>query len=158
MLTLYDNCLLMLTLYDNYLLMLTLYDNCLLMLTLYDNYLLMLTLYDNYLLMLTLYDNCLLMLTCPVQCKERMRPVKKSLKQLDNPDPAVSDKEQMNHTWHCLIRIGNHINNCLADIKDTDAIREWRRWVVRMWCLEPQWWARCCGACCYRLIESYRVL
>ena len=98
--------------------MLTLYDNCLLMLTLDDNCLVMLTLYDNCLLMLTLNDNCLLMLTCAVQCKERMRPVKKSLKQLDNPDPSGSDKEQKNHTWRCLIRISNHINSCLADIKD----------------------------------------
>ncbi|KAI0207728.1 Chromodomain-helicase-DNA-binding protein 1 [Lamellibrachia satsuma] len=59
-------------------------------------------------------------------CKERMRPVKKSLKQLDNPDPTMSDKEQMNHTRRCLIRIGNHINSCLADIKDPEAVKEWR--------------------------------
>ncbi|KAI0238291.1 Chromodomain-helicase-DNA-binding protein 1, partial [Lamellibrachia satsuma] len=54
-----------------------------------------------------------------------MRPVKKSLKQLDNPDPTMSDKEQMNHTRRCLIHINRHISSCLADIKDPEAVKEW---------------------------------
>ncbi|ELU11024.1 hypothetical protein CAPTEDRAFT_167753 [Capitella teleta] len=60
------------------------------------------------------------------QCKEKMRPVKKWLKLLDKPDAGLSDKEQVNHTRQCLLKIGDHINECLHHFNDPDVIKEWR--------------------------------
>ena len=61
------------------------------------------------------------------QCKEKMRPVKKALKQLDNPDPGLSEKEQLEHTRKCLLQIGDHITECLSMItQDLERIKEWR--------------------------------
>ena len=57
-----------------------------------------------------------------------MRPVKKALKLLDNPDAGLSEKEQLNHTRTCLLKIGDHINECLHDFNDPEIIKEWRRW------------------------------
>lgn len=46
------------------------------------------------------------------ECKEKMRPVKKALKALDNPDDSLSEIEQVNHTRLCLLQIGEQINTC----------------------------------------------
>ena len=59
-----------------------------------------------------------------------MRPVKKALKQLDNPDPDLSEKDQLNHTRRCLLKIGDRIAECLARYRDPEKIKEWRRWVL----------------------------
>lgn len=56
-----------------------------------------------------------------------MRPVKKALKALDNPDTSLSEQEQVNHTRQCLLQIGDQINCCLSAYKDADKIKEWRR-------------------------------
>lgn len=56
-----------------------------------------------------------------------MRPVKKSLKALDNPDQTLSDAEQVQHTQQCLMHIGEHIDKCLAAIHDPERIRVWRK-------------------------------
>lgn len=56
-----------------------------------------------------------------------MRPVKKALKQLDNPDETLPEKEQVNHTRQCLLRIGDRINECLRTYSDPDKVKEWRR-------------------------------
>lgn len=61
------------------------------------------------------------------ECKERMRPVKKALKALDNPDQSMSETEQVQHTRDCLIQIGEQINTVLAQYSDPDKIKEWRR-------------------------------
>jgi chromodomain-helicase-DNA-binding protein 1 len=61
------------------------------------------------------------------ECKEKMRPVKKALKALDNPDQTVSEQEQLNHTRNCLLQIGNQINHCLTEYKDPEKVKEWRR-------------------------------
>lgn len=61
------------------------------------------------------------------ECKEKMRPVKKALKALDNPDQSLSEQEQVNHTRMCLIQIGEQINVCLSEYMDQDKIKEWRR-------------------------------
>lgn len=61
------------------------------------------------------------------ECKEKMRPVKKALKALDNPDQSLSEQEQVNHTRMCLIQIGEQINVCLSKYTDPDKIKEWRR-------------------------------
>uniref|UniRef100_A0A669R2H6 Chromodomain helicase DNA binding protein 1 n=1 Tax=Phasianus colchicus TaxID=9054 RepID=A0A669R2H6_PHACC len=45
-------------------------------------------------------------------CKERMRPVKAALKQLDRPEKGLSEREQLEHTRQCLIKIGDHITEC----------------------------------------------
>lgn len=55
-----------------------------------------------------------------------MRPVKKALKALDRPDQSLSEAEQVAHTRHCLVQIGNQINTCLAEYKDPEQIKEWR--------------------------------
>lgn len=61
------------------------------------------------------------------ECKERMRPVKKALKALDNPDQSMSESEQVQHTRECLIHIGEQINTVLSQYSDPEKIKEWRR-------------------------------
>lgn len=60
------------------------------------------------------------------ECKEKMRPVKKALKTLDNPDQTLPPQEQVNQTRACLLAIGNQINTCLTSFKDPEKIKEWR--------------------------------
>ncbi|XP_069683280.1 chromodomain-helicase-DNA-binding protein 1 isoform X2 [Periplaneta americana] len=60
------------------------------------------------------------------ECKEKMRPVKKALKALDNPDQTLTESEQVNHTRQCLLQIGDQINRCLSEYKDPDKVKEWR--------------------------------
>ncbi|KAL1493434.1 hypothetical protein ABEB36_011490 [Hypothenemus hampei] len=60
------------------------------------------------------------------ECKERMRPVKKALKALDNPDQSMSEADQVQHTRECLILIGEQINTVLSEYSDQDKIKEWR--------------------------------
>lgn len=64
------------------------------------------------------------------ECKEKMRPVKKALKALDNPDQSLSEQEQVQHTRECLLQIGEQINVCLSQYTDPEKIKEWRRYVV----------------------------
>ncbi|XP_062998502.1 chromodomain-helicase-DNA-binding protein 2 isoform X2 [Elgaria multicarinata webbii] len=59
-------------------------------------------------------------------CKERMRPVKKALKQLDKPEKGLSVQEQLEHTRSGLLKIGDHILACLKDYSDQDDIKLWR--------------------------------
>ncbi|XP_077296333.1 chromodomain-helicase-DNA-binding protein 1 [Arctopsyche grandis] len=60
------------------------------------------------------------------ECKEKMRPVKKALRALDNPDQTLSEAEQMNRTRVCLRQIGNQIDMCLDTYWDADKKVEWR--------------------------------
>ncbi|KAL3289544.1 hypothetical protein HHI36_022961 [Cryptolaemus montrouzieri] len=61
------------------------------------------------------------------ECKEKMRPVKKALKALDNPDQSLPEAEQVNHTRLCLLQIGEQINVCLKEFKnDPEKAKEWR--------------------------------
>ncbi|XP_066558084.1 chromodomain-helicase-DNA-binding protein 2 isoform X2 [Amia ocellicauda] len=60
-------------------------------------------------------------------CKERMRPVKKALKQLDKPDEGLSVQEQLQHTRTCLLKIGDRITECLKAYSDPDHVKTWRR-------------------------------
>ncbi|KAM6301549.1 chromodomain-helicase-DNA-binding protein 2-like [Podargus strigoides] len=60
-------------------------------------------------------------------CKERMRPVKKALKQLDKPGKGLTVQEQREHTRNCLLKIGDHISECLKAYTDQDQIKLWRR-------------------------------
>lgn len=62
-----------------------------------------------------------------VQCKERMRPVKKALKQLDKPDEGLSVQEQLQHTRTCLLKIGDRITECLKAYSDPEHVKTWRR-------------------------------
>lgn len=70
-------------------------------------------------------SRCVLML----QCKERMRPVKAALKQLDRPEKGLSEREQLEHTRQCLIKIGDHITECLKEYSNPDHIKQWRKLV-----------------------------
>uniref|UniRef100_T1GR74 Helicase C-terminal domain-containing protein n=1 Tax=Megaselia scalaris TaxID=36166 RepID=T1GR74_MEGSC len=60
------------------------------------------------------------------ECKEKMRPVKKSLKALDKPDSNLSSQQLVDHTRQCLLSIGKQIDVCLKEYKDPDRIKEWR--------------------------------
>uniref|UniRef100_F7D0V6 Chromodomain helicase DNA-binding protein 1 n=1 Tax=Xenopus tropicalis TaxID=8364 RepID=F7D0V6_XENTR len=60
-------------------------------------------------------------------CKERMRPVKAALKQLDRPEKGLSEREQLEHTRQCLIKIGDHITECLKEYANPDQIKQWRK-------------------------------
>lgn len=60
------------------------------------------------------------------KCKEMMRPVKRALKRLDNPDEGMSDKEQLVHTRQCLLKIGDRINECMGHYNDPEVIKQWR--------------------------------
>ncbi|XP_064609561.1 LOW QUALITY PROTEIN: chromodomain-helicase-DNA-binding protein 1-like [Liolophura sinensis] len=60
------------------------------------------------------------------ECKEKMRPVKRALKQLYNPDEGLSEREQIEHTRKCLLKIGDRITACLAVYNDPEVIKEWR--------------------------------
>ncbi|XP_032906024.1 chromodomain-helicase-DNA-binding protein 2 isoform X7 [Amblyraja radiata] len=60
-------------------------------------------------------------------CKERMRPVKKALKQLDKPEEGLSEKEQLQHTRSCLLKIGDRITDCLKAYSDSEHVKIWRR-------------------------------
>ncbi|XP_030921247.1 chromodomain-helicase-DNA-binding protein 1-like isoform X2 [Geospiza fortis] len=60
-------------------------------------------------------------------CKERMRPVKAALKQLDRPEKGLSEREQLEHTRQCLIKIGDHITECLKEYANPEQIKQWRK-------------------------------
>uniref|UniRef100_A0A3B3D652 Chromodomain helicase DNA binding protein 2 n=1 Tax=Oryzias melastigma TaxID=30732 RepID=A0A3B3D652_ORYME len=61
---------------------------------------------------------------------ERMRPVKKALKQLDKPDEGLSDQEQLQHTRTCLLKIGDRITECLKSYNDPEHVKLWRNlWI-----------------------------
>lgn len=60
------------------------------------------------------------------ECKEKMRPVKKALKALDNPDRTLSEQDQVNNTRGCLLSIGKQIDECLLVYKEADKVKEWR--------------------------------
>lgn len=64
-----------------------------------------------------------------MQCKERMRPVKKALKQLDKPDEGLSVQEQLQHTRTCLLKIGDRITECLKSYSDPEHVKTWRRYL-----------------------------
>lgn len=64
---------------------------------------------------------------CVLQCKERMRPVKAALKQLDRPEKGLSEREQLEHTRQCLIKIGDHITECLKEYTNPEQIKQWRK-------------------------------
>uniref|UniRef100_A0A8C5TGU4 DNA helicase n=1 Tax=Malurus cyaneus samueli TaxID=2593467 RepID=A0A8C5TGU4_9PASS len=64
---------------------------------------------------------------CLITCKERMRPVKAALKQLDRPEKGLSEREQLEHTRQCLIKIGDHITECLKEYTNPEQIKQWRK-------------------------------
>lgn len=55
-----------------------------------------------------------------------MRPVKKALRALDNPDQTLSEHEQVTRTRACLTQIGNQIDICLEAYNDPEKKVEWR--------------------------------
>lgn len=55
-----------------------------------------------------------------------MRPVKKALRALDNPDQTLSETEQVARTRACLSQIGHQIDICLEAYPDPEKKVEWR--------------------------------
>ncbi|XP_013134989.1 PREDICTED: chromodomain-helicase-DNA-binding protein 1 isoform X3 [Papilio polytes] len=60
------------------------------------------------------------------ECKEKMRPVKKALRALDNPDQTLTESEQVSRTRSCLAQIGSQIDICLDEYPDPEKKVEWR--------------------------------
>lgn len=62
-----------------------------------------------------------------IECKERMRPVKKSLKMIGKSSGNLTKSEQKNH----LITIGNRIKQCLEEEcqGDISKSKEWRNYL-----------------------------
>ncbi|OQR70391.1 chromodomain-helicase-DNA-binding protein 1-like [Tropilaelaps mercedesae] len=62
------------------------------------------------------------------ECKEKMRPVKKALKQLDPQDRSLTKDEQIRQIRRCLVKIGDRINECLEEYPH-DRARQWRSYL-----------------------------
>uniref|UniRef100_A0A2C9JCR5 Uncharacterized protein n=2 Tax=Biomphalaria glabrata TaxID=6526 RepID=A0A2C9JCR5_BIOGL len=60
------------------------------------------------------------------ECKEKMRPLKKVLKQLSEPDESLSEKEQVAFIRSILLKLGDHINTCIEELSDPEKIKFWR--------------------------------
>jgi len=60
------------------------------------------------------------------QCKEKMRPMKKILKQLSDPDASLNEKEQVVFIRDILLKIGDHIGTCMEAFSDPEKIKHWR--------------------------------
>ncbi|XP_070204130.1 chromodomain-helicase-DNA-binding protein 1-like isoform X3 [Littorina saxatilis] len=60
------------------------------------------------------------------ECKEKMRPVKKSLKQLDKARDGPDEKTVLSVLRQCLLHIGDHITKCLSSMSDPEQIKFWR--------------------------------
>ncbi|XP_059176230.1 chromodomain-helicase-DNA-binding protein 1-like isoform X3 [Physella acuta] len=60
------------------------------------------------------------------ECKEKMRPLKKVLKQLSEPDESLSEKDQVAFIRSILLKIGDHINVCIEEYSDPEKIKFWR--------------------------------
>uniref|UniRef100_D4AAG9 Chromodomain helicase DNA binding protein 1 n=1 Tax=Rattus norvegicus TaxID=10116 RepID=D4AAG9_RAT len=52
---------------------------------------------------------------------------KAALKQLDRPEKGLSEREQLEHTRQCLIKIGDHITECLKEYSNPEQIKQWRK-------------------------------
>ncbi|KAM3827943.1 chromodomain-helicase-DNA-binding protein 2-like [Vipera latastei] len=59
-------------------------------------------------------------------CKKQMRPVKKALKQLDKPEKGLTEQEQLEQTRTCLLKIGDHIAQCLKHHTEKEVLNVWR--------------------------------
>ena len=60
-----------------------------------------------------------------------MRPVKKALKQLGNPElGGESHEDHLEHTRRCLLKIGDHINDLLAAVASAAELRDWRKYAT----------------------------
>ncbi len=61
------------------------------------------------------------------QCKDRLRPVKGSIRNLGKPREGLSEKEQLDLTEKCLLKIGDHINKSISEYKGrVELLKEWR--------------------------------
>ncbi|XP_054159378.1 chromodomain-helicase-DNA-binding protein 1-like isoform X2 [Oppia nitens] len=64
------------------------------------------------------------------ECKEKMRPVKKSLKALDKPDLSLTKSQQKTNESQLLSAIGARIDECLRELaSDSTKAREWRNYL-----------------------------
>ncbi|XP_005103678.1 chromodomain-helicase-DNA-binding protein 1 isoform X2 [Aplysia californica] len=60
------------------------------------------------------------------ECKEKMRPMKKVLKQLSEPDESLNEKEQVSFIRSILLKIGDHISSSIEELSDPEKIKFWR--------------------------------
>ena len=50
-----------------------------------------------------------------------------AIRHLSSPRDDISEKEQLEHTKKCLLKIGDHINQCIVEYKDNqDLLKKWR--------------------------------
>lgn len=59
-------------------------------------------------------------------CKEKMRPVKRSLKLLENPGDTLTESEHVEQTRQCLLKIGDHIMNITSYYEEPKVVSDWR--------------------------------
>ena len=55
-----------------------------------------------------------------LQCKEKMRPMRKSLNAMDSPDVTLTPSERKVARRQCLVAIGRHIDHCLTTVPDPE--------------------------------------
>ena len=55
-----------------------------------------------------------------------MRPVKKALRALSNPNDALSEDEHLVLDKKRILECGGHIDKCLAQYKDPEIMKTWR--------------------------------
>lgn len=65
--------------------------------------------------------------------------MKAALKQLDRPEKGLSEREQLEHTRQCLIKIGDHITECLREYTNPEQIKQWRKYGHFIISLEAQY-------------------
>ncbi|EDV27041.1 uncharacterized protein TRIADDRAFT_54568 [Trichoplax adhaerens] len=60
-----------------------------------------------------------------VACKEKMRPVKRALKVLEQPMEDMPQEQQVSQTKECLLQIGDHISTVCHEF-DANATKLWK--------------------------------
>ena len=57
-----------------------------------------------------------------------MRAERKSLQSLQTPDESLNEKEQVQNTKKCLLKIGDHIEKCLDEYANApNELDSWRK-------------------------------
>jgi hypothetical protein len=60
-------------------------------------------------------------------CKERLRPIKNAIRNLGKRKDDISEKQQLELTEKCLLKIGDHINKSISEHQSkTEVLKEWR--------------------------------
>jgi len=64
-----------------------------------------------------------------LECKEKMRPMKRELKQLEKIDFRQCVEDNSPELRSCLMKIGSRITTCLSEYQDERIMKEWRNYL-----------------------------